>query len=94
MKILAIEAATEACSVALYMNGEVIDDHRVAPREHTHLLLPMIESLLSDAGITRNALDGVAFGRGPGAFTGVRIAARRLAVTAAAPCVSTRPAGS
>jgi tRNA threonylcarbamoyladenosine biosynthesis protein TsaB len=75
MKILALETATEACSAALYLNGEVVERYALAPREHNRLILPMIESLLAEAGITLEQLDGLTFGRGPGSFTGVRIAA-------------------
>ena len=75
MKIIAIETSTEACSAALLVDTEVSESYRVAPREHTELILPMIDSLLAEAGLERTQLDAVAFGRGPGAFTGVRIAA-------------------
>jgi len=73
MKIIAIETSTEACSAALYLDGKVHERHRLAPREHTELILPMIDSLLAEADIAQVQLDAVAFGRGPGAFTGVRI---------------------
>lgn len=73
MKIIAIETSTEACSAALYIDGKVHEHYRLAPREHTELILSMIDTLLADAGIVQAQLDAVAFGRGPGAFTGVRI---------------------
>ena len=75
MKILAIETATEACTVALRYDNEVIERFEVEPRGHSLLVLPMIEELLAEADIGPQQLDAVAFGCGPGAFTGVRIAA-------------------
>lgn len=75
MKLLALESSTDACSVALECNGELLVDHRLAPQQHAKLLLPMIQTLLVEAGIAASDLDGVAFGCGPGSFTGVRIAA-------------------
>ncbi|HJP99048.1 MAG TPA: tRNA (adenosine(37)-N6)-threonylcarbamoyltransferase complex dimerization subunit type 1 TsaB [Rhodanobacteraceae bacterium] len=74
MNILAIETATEACSVALFHGDALIDRSEMAPRRHAELVLPMAESLLAEAGITRGQLDAIAVGRGPGAFTGVRLA--------------------
>ena len=74
MKLLAIETATDACSVALYQDGQLSEEFRLAPRAHTQLVLPMAEALLAEAGWTPGELDALAFGRGPGAFTGVRIA--------------------
>ncbi|HET6782922.1 MAG TPA: tRNA (adenosine(37)-N6)-threonylcarbamoyltransferase complex dimerization subunit type 1 TsaB, partial [Pseudoxanthomonas sp.] len=74
MKLLAFETATEACSVALYLDGEVIERYEVAPRLHAEYALPWAEQLLADAGIKRSQLDAIAVSRGPGAFTGVRLA--------------------
>lgn len=74
MKILAIETATEACSIALWIDGEVRERFEVAPRRHTELALPWAEALLAEAGIARSQIDAIACGRGPGAFTGVRLA--------------------
>ena len=75
MKILAIDTATEACSAALYLGGEITRQYRVAPRQHSHIILPMIDQLLAESGVRVAELDALAFGRGPGSFMGVRIAA-------------------
>jgi tRNA threonylcarbamoyladenosine biosynthesis protein TsaB len=75
LRILAIETATAACSVALYIDGEISERHALAPREHAMLILPMIDALLVEADLPVGALDAIAYGRGPGSFTGVRIAA-------------------
>ncbi len=74
MKLLAIDTSTEACSAALTINGEISSRYKHAPRGHAELILPMIDELLADADISLSQLDGLGFGRGPGAFTGVRIA--------------------
>jgi tRNA threonylcarbamoyladenosine biosynthesis protein TsaB len=74
MKILAIETATEACSAALFNDGEIICHYELAPRKHTQLILPMMDAILDEAAVTRSSLDAIAFGCGPGAFTGLRIA--------------------
>ncbi len=75
MKMLAIDTSTEACSAALSVDGQVTQQYRIAPREHSHIILPMIDQLLKDAGIKVTDIDALAFGRGPGSFMGVRIAA-------------------
>ena len=72
--LLAIETSTEACSVAVYVNGEVISRHELAPRRHTQLVLPWADELMAKAGLRKSQLDAIAVGRGPGAFTGVRLA--------------------
>jgi len=74
MKILAIETATEACSAAVYCDGEIFHRYELAPRQHTQLILPMIEAVLAEANLTQSEVDAIAFGQGPGAFTGLRIA--------------------
>lgn len=74
MKLLAFETATEACSVALWIDGEVHERFELAPRRHAELSLPWAQQLLADAGIGKSQLDAIAVGRGPGAFTGVRLA--------------------
>ncbi len=74
MNLLAIETATEACSVAVYCQGELRERFEVAPRRHTELVLPWCEQLLAEAGLKKSQLDALAVGRGPGAFTGVRLA--------------------
>lgn len=72
--LLAFETATEACSVALWIDGDVRKRHGVVPRQHTALALPWADELLAEAGLTKSQLDAIAVGRGPGAFTGVRLA--------------------
>lgn len=75
MKLLALDTSTEACSAALFINGRVSVRYRLAPREHSKLILDMLDQLLAEAELKPAALDGLAYGRGPGSFTGVRIAA-------------------
>ena len=72
-KILAVDTATENCSVALLIDDQVIFRSEFAPREHTIKILPMVDQVLVEGGISLSQLDGLAFGRGPGSFTGVRI---------------------
>lgn len=73
MKLLAFETATEACSVAVHVDGQVLERFEVAPRRHAELSLPWAEQLLAEAGIARSQLDAIALSQGPGAFTGVRL---------------------
>lgn len=90
MKLLAIETATEACSAALWLNGEVLEQFELAPRRHTEIILPMVDTLLTEAGLHLSQLDGLAFGCGPGSFTGIRIATgviQGLALAAERPVV-------
>jgi tRNA threonylcarbamoyladenosine biosynthesis protein TsaB len=75
MKILAFDTATEACSVSLGVGDRVIDRYVELGRGHAEHLLPMVDEVLAEGGITLRSLDAIAFGRGPGGFTGVRLAA-------------------
>lgn len=75
MKLLAVDTATDACSAALWIDGELLTRFERAPRRHGRLILPMVSELLAQAQLPLTALDALAFGRGPGAFTGLRIAA-------------------
>jgi tRNA threonylcarbamoyladenosine biosynthesis protein TsaB len=74
MNILVIDTATEACSVALEVNEQVFNRFEVCPQQHSQRILPMIDEVLKEAKVTLQDLDYLAFGRGPGSFTGVRIA--------------------
>lgn len=74
MRLLALDSATEACSVALWLDGEVLQRFEVAPQRHTELLLPMVAALCAEAGCALSRLDAIAASVGPGAFTGVRVA--------------------
>ncbi len=75
MRILAIDTATENCSAALWIDDQVLARESVRERGHAEHILPMIDALLAAAGVRLAQLDAIAFGRGPGAFTGVRLAA-------------------
>src|SRR5690606_18612127 len=74
MKILAIDTATERCSVALCIDGQWYERAVDTARGHADIVLPMVDDVLKQAGVGLRDLDGIAYGRGPGAFTGVRIA--------------------
>lgn len=74
MKLLAVETSTDACSAALFIDGEIEERFQIAPREHTRLILAMVDELMAEAQLKPQQLDAVALSRGPGSFTGVRIA--------------------
>jgi tRNA threonylcarbamoyladenosine biosynthesis protein TsaB len=75
VKILAIDTATEACSVSLGIGDRQLDRYVELERGHAERVLPMVQELLAEGGVTLASLDAIAFGRGPGGFTGVRLAA-------------------
>lgn len=90
MKLLAIETSTEYCSVALWQDGGVIERGERVGQKHSGVLIGMIDAVLKEAGLTVRQVDGIAFGKGPGSFTGVRIAcgvAQGLACAAELPVV-------
>ena len=74
MKILALETSTELCSAALWHDGKIDAREVLAGQRNSELLLPMVEALLAANNLAARDLNGIAFGAGPGAFTGVRIA--------------------
>lgn len=75
MKLLALDTSSIACSVALQIDEAILELHEERPREHTALLMPMIDSLLKDGGVALADLDAIVLGNGPGSFIGMRIAA-------------------
>ena len=88
--LLAIETSADACSLALLRPGQLLERHEILPKSHTEHILPMVDALLSDAGVQLGQLDGIAFGRGPGSFTGLRVCAsvvQGLALAADLPCI-------
>ena len=72
--ILVFDASSSWCSVALSINGTIYSTAQLQPRKHAQLIMPMIDDLCQQAGIKPKQLDGIAFGKGPGSFTGLRIA--------------------
>jgi len=90
MKIIAIETSTEFCSVALWQDGVVTGKSENVGQKHSEVLMAMLDSVLKQAGVKLAQLDGIAFGAGPGSFTGVRIAcgvAQGLALGANLPVI-------
>ncbi len=90
MRVLSLETSTEYCSVALWQDGAVLQRCELAGQKHSEMLMGMLDGLLSEAGVKLAQLDGIAFGMGPGSFTGVRIAcgaAQGLALGADLPVV-------
>jgi tRNA threonylcarbamoyladenosine biosynthesis protein TsaB len=75
VKILALDTATENCSAALLIDGKLTARERLLERGHADCILPMIDEVLAAAGTSLAGLTAIAFGRGPGSFTGVRLAA-------------------
>lgn len=74
MPLLALDTSSDACSAAVLTNDACLIEFELTPRAHTQLILPMVESVLKRANLELAHMDAIAFGRGPGAFTGVRIA--------------------
>jgi len=90
VNILALETSTEYCSAALWQDGAIIERCELVGQKHSELLMEMLDGVLREANVTLAQLDGIAFGAGPGSFTGVRIAcgvAQGLALGAALPVV-------
>ena len=91
MTILALETSTEYCSVALWQDGIVVERCDLVGQKHSELLMEMVDQVLREADVKLTQLDGIAFGAGPGSFTGVRIAcgvAQGLALGADLPVVA------
>ncbi|MGB8516323.1 MAG: tRNA (adenosine(37)-N6)-threonylcarbamoyltransferase complex dimerization subunit type 1 TsaB, partial [Gallionella sp.] len=74
MKILALETSTEYCSVALNLDGKIVEHVELVGQKHSELLIAMIADVLRNASLKLADMDGIAYGSGPGSFTGVRIA--------------------
>jgi tRNA threonylcarbamoyladenosine biosynthesis protein TsaB len=74
LKVLAFDTSTEYCSVALFVDGATMSQEVLAGQRHSELVLPMVRQALGEAGLVLAELDGIAFGAGPGSFTGLRIA--------------------
>lgn len=74
MNILALETSTEYCSVALWQDGVVSEKSTLVGQKHSEMLISMLDEVLQQAGTKLSQMDGIAYGAGPGSFTGVRIA--------------------
>ncbi len=74
MNIVAFDTSTEYCSLALWLNGTVLYKEVLAGQQHSEILLPMLQTMLTGASLSLKQIDGIAFGAGPGSFTGLRIA--------------------
>ena len=75
MNLLGFDSTSLACSVALWREGEIFSDHAIQPRKQAQLLLLMIDAVFKKANLSHHDLHGIAFGQGPGSFTGIRLAA-------------------
>ena len=75
MNLLAIDTSTENCSVAIYSKPGIKSISHLTPQHHAEMVIEMADTLLKNSGLKREDLQGIAFGSGPGSFTGVRIAA-------------------
>ncbi|MBI4936794.1 MAG: tRNA (adenosine(37)-N6)-threonylcarbamoyltransferase complex dimerization subunit type 1 TsaB [Nitrosomonadales bacterium] len=90
MRVLALETSTEYCSVALWQDGGCTSRCELVGQKHSEVLIGMVDGLLRETGMKLAQLDGIAFGTGPGSFTGLRIAcgaAQGLALGAGQPVV-------
>lgn len=91
MKLLGIETSSAVGSVALEVEGRILAREMATPREQTEQLLTLVDALLAEAGLALRELDGIAFGRGPGSFTGLRVCvavAQGLSVVSGVPLVA------
>ncbi|HJT50928.1 MAG TPA: tRNA (adenosine(37)-N6)-threonylcarbamoyltransferase complex dimerization subunit type 1 TsaB [Nitrosospira sp.] len=90
MKILAFDTSSEYCSIALLLESDILGEEVLAGQRHSELVLPKVSQMLDESGLTLAQLDGIAFGSGPGSFTGLRIAcgiAQGLAFGAGLPVI-------
>jgi tRNA threonylcarbamoyladenosine biosynthesis protein TsaB len=91
MNLLALETSSATASVALSVDGRIRESSIAAPREQTAKMLPLIGAMLQEAGLPLRALDAIVFGKGPGSFTGLRVAAaiaQGLAMSAELPVLA------